>query len=646
MREIVLGTAGHVDHGKTSLVKALTGIDTDRLKEEKKRGITIELGFAFLDLPCGHRLGIIDVPGHERFVKNMVAGATGIDLLAFVIAADEGIMPQTREHFEICRLLGVKRGLVILTKKDMVDAEWLELVQEDVRQFLAGSFLEDAPMLAVSSTTGEGIAEVREVLDTLVRGSEFSEAHGPFRLPVDRVFSMKGFGVVVTGTSISGRISVGEDITVYPQGHTAKIRGIQVHGQDVELVEAGKRTAINIQGLDTEMIARGNMLATPGTLAPSYLLDADFFYLSSCAKPLKNRSRVRVHIGTAEIMGRIVLLEDEELAPGSRANVQILLEEPFGAWPGDRYVVRSYSPVATIGGGGIWNGSPPKRRRFKETNSQVFALYQAGVSEDVALLHLREAGVAGLTFEALCVKMGQFGKRFRKLLDGPISSRKIIMVDSERQRMVAAEIFEAMGATLTKILADFHRDNSMKPGLSREELRSRLPGDMDQRFFQLLLNTLGKQGEIVVDEATVRLAGHQVSLKADAMSIRAEMEAFYSEAGLTPPTVREVQERFAKYPSPLVREVLDLLVREQVLVKISEDLYFQARALTSLQEQLVAFIRKEGEIDAPRFKNLTGLTRKFSIPLLEYFDKIKVTIRVGDRRLLRERITPEARPSA
>ncbi len=638
MREIVLGTAGHVDHGKTSLVRALTGIDTDRLKEEKKRGITIELGFAFLDLPCGHRLGIIDVPGHERFVKNMVAGATGIDLLAFVIAADEGIMPQTREHFEICRLLGVKRGLVILTKKDMVDAEWLGLVQEDVRQFLAGSFLEGAPMVAVSSTTGEGIAEVREALDTLVRGSEFSEAHGPFRLPVDRVFTMKGFGVVVTGTSISGRIGTGEDITVYPQGHTAKIRGIQVHGQDVDLVEAGKRTAINIQGLDTEMIARGNMLATPGTLAPSYLLDADFFYLSGNGKPFKNRSRVRVHIGTAEIFARIVLLEDEELLPGSRANVQILLEEPFGAWPGDRYVVRSYSPVATIGGGTIWNSSPPKRRRFRETNSPVFALYQAGTAEDISLLHLREAGVAGLTFEALCVKMGQFGKRFRKLFDGPISSRKIIMVDSDRQRMVAAEIFEAMSESLKKILADFHRDNSMKPGLSKEELRSRLHGDLDQRFFQLLLNTLVKQGAIVVDESVVRLAGHRVSLKADAMSIRAEMEAFYGEAGLTPPTVREVQERFAKYPAPLVREVLELLVREQALVKISEDLYFQGRAMIDLQEQLVAFIRKEGEIDAPRFKNLTGLTRKFFIPLLEYFDRIKVTIRVGDRRLLRERI--------
>ena len=637
MREIVLGTAGHVDHGKTSLVKALTGIDTDRLKEEKKRGITIELGFAFLDLPCGHRLGIIDVPGHERFVKNMVAGASGIDLVAFVIAADEGIMPQTREHFEICRLLGVKRGLVILTKKDMVDPEWLELVREDVRQFLKGSFLEGVPMLAASAVTGEGIAEVREALDQLVRGSEFNEAYGPFRLPVDRVFSMKGFGAVVTGTSISGRINVGDDVTVYPAGHTAKIRGIQVHGQEMTLVEAGKRTAINIQGLDLEMVARGDMLASPGTLRPSYIFDADFLYLSGNAKPLKNRARVRVHIGTAEIMARIVLLDDEELVPGSEANVQILLEAPFVAWPGDHYVVRSYSPVFTIGGGAILNGTPPKRRRFRESNREVFSCYHEGSSEDLVLLHLAEAGVAGLTFDELSVKTGQFGKRFKKLLEAPISSRRIVVVDSERQRMLAARTFDETAAALVKILTEFHRDNSMKPGLSKEELRSRLPGSIDPRLFQLLLGTLGKQGSIVVEESIVRLASHQVSFKEDARTIRAEMTEFYRQAGLTPPTVREVQEHFARYPLSLVREILEVLVREQELVKISEDLYFHLSVLAALQEQVIEFIRREGEIDAPRFKNMTGLTRKFSIPLLEYFDKIKVTIRVGDRRLLRER---------
>lgn len=638
MREIVLGTAGHVDHGKTSLVRALTGIDTDRLKEEKKRGITIELGFAFLDLPCGHRLGIIDVPGHERFVKNMVAGAGGIDLVAFVIAADEGVMPQTREHFEICRLLGVRRGLVVLTKKDMVEEEWLDLVREDVRRFLTGSFLENAPMVAVSSLTGEGLDQVREVLDQLVRESEFSEAHGPFRLPVDRVFSMKGFGVVVTGTSISGRIGVGEDITVYPRGLTAKIRGIQVHGQDEEMVEAGKRTAINIQGLDTEMVRRGDMLASPGTLQPSYLFDADFLYLSGNSKPLKNRSRVRLHIGTAEIMARIVLLDHEELAPGEQADVQILLEEPCGAWPGDHYVVRSYSPVWTIGGGVVLGASPPKRRRGREENRQVFALYRRGTAEDIALLHLREAGVAGLTSEELAVKVGQFGKRFRKLLEGPVSSRRIVVVDSERQRMVAAAVFDRVCGALLEILAVFHRENPMRTGLSREELRSRLHSGLDQRFFQLVLNVLTKQERIAVEESVVRLAEHRVSLQADARSLRGEMEKFYADAGLIPPTLREMQEQFGAGHSPaLIREVLDMLVREQALVKISEDLYFHAPVLAGLQERLVEFIRREGEIDAPRFKNLTGLTRKFSIPLLEYFDRIKLTIRVGDKRLLRER---------
>jgi selenocysteine-specific elongation factor len=637
MREIVLGTAGHVDHGKTSLVRALTGIETDRLKEEKKRGITIELGFAYLDLPCGHRLGIVDVPGHERFVKNMVAGVAGIDLVAFVIAADEGIMPQTREHFEICQLLGVERGLIVLTKKDMVDQEWLELVQEDVRSYFAGSFLEDAPMAVVSSTTGEGIDQIRDILDKMVGASEFNEAYGPFRLPVDRIFSMKGFGAVVTGTSISGRIGVGEDITVYPQGLTAKVRGIQIHSEDAELVEAGNRTAINVQGLEKDNLSRGNVLATPGSLQSSYMFDADFLYLSSNTKPLKNRARVRVHFGTAEIMGRVVLLEDDQLRPGAKANIQLLLEEPGVVWPGDRYVVRSYSPVYTIGGGAILNNNPPKRRRFKEENKQVFELYHEGSPGDLALLHLREAGVAGLTFDDLAVKTGQFGKRFKKVLEGPISSRKIIVVESDRQRMIAAQTLSMLGEKMLSLLGGYHQEHPMKPGLSKEEVRSRLHRNIDQKLFQLVVNELVKQKKIAVDESVVRLASHRVSLQEDAQAVRREMEEFYRKAGLATPTLKEVQAQFAKNSSTLVREVLDLLVREQVLVKINEDLYFYGEALTTLQNSVVDFINREGDIDAPRFKELTGLTRKFSIPLLEYFDKIKVTIRVGDKRILRER---------
>jgi selenocysteine-specific elongation factor len=351
MREIVLGTAGHVDHGKTSFIRALTGIETDRLKEEKKRGITIELGFAYLDLPCGHRLGIVDVPGHEKFVKNMVAGVTGMDLLAFIIAADEGIMPQTREHFDICRLLGVSQGLVVITKKDLVEEDWLEMVIEEVREFCADSFLEEAPILAVSSQTGEGMDEVVQTIDSMVVEHHFNEVYGPFRLPIDRVFAMKGFGAVITGTSISGRTRLGDDLRLYPSDKTAKVRGIQVHSQTVEVVEAGHRTAINLQGTEKEDIERGMVLASEECLAPSYMLDCSLRYLKSASKPLKHRARVRVHLGTAELIGRVSLLDREELHPGDEAPIQLLLESEIAVWSGDRYVIRSYSPVATIGGG-------------------------------------------------------------------------------------------------------------------------------------------------------------------------------------------------------------------------------------------------------------------------------------------------------
>ena len=637
MREIILGTAGHVDHGKTSLIKALTGIDTDRLKEEKERGITIELGFAYLDLPCGHRLGIVDVPGHEKFVKNMVAGAAGMNLVAFIIAADEGIMLQTREHFEICRLLGIERGLIVITKKDMVEPDWLELVTDDVRTFFAGSFLEDAPLIPVSSTTGEGIEEVRNILDQMVAASDFSEPHGPFRMPVDRVFSMKGFGTVITGTAISGRIKTGEDLMFFPSRTSGKIRGIQVHNKDTQEAEAGHRTAINLQGLEKETINRGEMAAAVDCLQPSYLLDARFLYLDSNKKPYKNRSRVRIHIGTAEIMGRLVLLADEELIPGSDANVQILLEEQAGCWPGDKYVVRSYSPIHTIGGGVIFNSSPRKRKRFREENKQVFQTYRQNITEDLAHLHIKENGYNGLTLDRLAVKMGIFGKRVKKIVQQPLSSRKIILIEQDRQRMVSSAVYEKLGEKLRSVLAAYHKENPLKAGLSKEELRSRLYRGLDQRLFQFLLNDLQKKGLISQDQALIRMADHQVSLKDDEQTLRRGLELYYKQADLAPPTLKEVMVKFNKYPYHLLKEVMVIMVSDDQLVKISEDLYFYKPALINLKENLVSLLIKEGELNMPAFKDLTGLSRKFSIPLLEYFDKIKVTMRVGDKRILREK---------
>ncbi|MFC1524584.1 selenocysteine-specific translation elongation factor, partial [Thermodesulfobacteriota bacterium] len=545
MREVVLGTAGHVDHGKTSLVRALTGIDTDRLKEEKERGITIELGFAYLDLECGHRLGIVDVPGHERFVKNMVAGAAGIDLVAFVIAADEGIMPQTREHFEICTLLGVKQGLVVITKKDMVEEDWLELVTEEIQEFFVGSFLENAPVVKVSSTTGEGIDAVRETIDRIVGATDFTEAYGPFRLPVDRVFTMKGYGTVITGTSISGRIRVGDDVMIYPRQLEARIRGIQVHAKDVEEVEAGNRTAINLQGVDREVISRGDLLASANTLKPSYMLDAEFQYLSGNTKNLKNRKRVRVHLGTAEIMGRIVILDQEELAPGDLANVQILLEETVGVWPGDHYVVRNYSPVFTIGGGMIFNGSPPKRRRFREVNKEIFLTYRSGTEEDKILQFLRESKFSGVTEAELSVKMGLFGKRLKKVLELPLSARRALIFEPETRRMIEAQTYQGLVDRSLAVLGDFHRGNPLKPGPSKEELRARINPALGPKLYQYLLNDLTKHGAVVQAEAVVRLAGHEISVKEDEKNLRDDMEQLYLESGLKVPSVKELMAHFS-----------------------------------------------------------------------------------------------------
>ncbi len=635
MREVVLGTAGHVDHGKTSLVKALTGINTDRLREEQERGITIELGFAFLDLPCGHRLGIVDVPGHEKFVRNMVAGAAGIDLVAMVIAADEGVMPQTREHLDICRLLGVERGCVVVTKTDLVDGEWLDMVVEDIRATLAGTFLEDAPLVCVSTVTGQGIGEVREVFDQLVRTHTFTEASGPFRLPVDRVFTMKGFGVVVTGTAVSGTVEVGDPLVVYPAGLATRVRSLQVHGEGRDRGEAGHRTAVSLQGLEKEQLRRGDVVATPGCLAPSYVIDADFTYLAGNTRPLKNRTRVRVHLGTAEIMGRVLLLETDELAPGGRAPVQLLLEEPFGVWPGDRYVVRSYSPVFTIGGGVVYANVERKRKRLTGRAAARFATYRAGDPAANALAHLEEAGLAGLSRAALGVRLACFGRPLERLLAPLLSSRAVLQVEADGGRLLAGTVYGRLVERLTGILAAYHQEFPLQPGIGQEEIGARLGRGVDGRLLQFLLRDAARNGVIAVESGIVRLPGHEVRFADADRRVRAALEERFARAGLKPPRRNELFAELADCPPALVEEILGLLEREGKIVRVSEELYFGADHLAELEARLRDFLATHGEIDAQGFKKLTGLTRKFSIPLLEYFDRRKLTLRVGDKRILR-----------
>ena len=416
MKQIVLGSAGHIDHRKTSLVKALTGTDTDRLKEEKARGITIELGFAFLDLPSGQRLGIVDVPGHEKFVKNMVAGATGIDLVALVIAADEGVMPQTREHLDICSLLDVRTGLVVLTKTDMVDEEWLGLVQEDVAEYLEGTFLAGAPIVPVSSTTRQGIDEMVRVLDEMVSTLDERPAFGPWRLPVDRVFTMKGFGTVITGTAVGGAVSIGQEVEIYPRDIKAKVRGLQVHNQEVQEARRGQRTAVNLQGVEKAVIERGDVVATPGSLQPSLWLDLECSALKDMLRPLKNRAPIRFHTGTGEIMGRVMFLDRDDLKPGEHCYCQVRLESPVAVMAGDRYVLRSYSPVATVAGGTILHPHPGRHKRRRPEIIEDLRTLQLGSPAERIAVHARLAGEAGITAGELVRLVNLPGKDLERLL--------------------------------------------------------------------------------------------------------------------------------------------------------------------------------------------------------------------------------------
>jgi selenocysteine-specific elongation factor len=634
MKQVILGTAGHIDHGKTSLIKALTGIDTDRLKEEKERGITIELGFAYIDLPGGQRLGIVDVPGHERFVKNMVAGATGIDLVALVIAADEGVMPQTREHMEICQLLKIKHGLVVLTKIDMVDPDWLELVREDVGTYLSETFLADAPVVEVSSVTGEGIDDLAKLLDSLVKGVAEREAGHVFRLPVDRVFTMKGFGTVITGTTISGGVKTGDEITIYPQDLTTRVRGIQVHNREVTEVRSGVRTAINLQGVEKAQIQRGDLLATQDALRPSYMMDVLLDLLPSAPRRVKNRAKARFHTGTSEIISTVVLLDRDELEPGHRCFAQIRLESPTAVLPRDRFVLRSYSPVRAIGGGEILHILPKKRKRFSDVVLKELEVLNTGDLSEVTAQLVYMGRFQGLEQRELSLLSNASKKKVEEILKGLLSQKKLIQYDKERGTLIHVDFLTKAREEIMTILTEYHRDFPLRTGLSKEELRSRTSGSTNQRLFNYLANQLIQEGVVVQDMEALRLTEHKVTLAHDQEMARHDIEKIYLKGGLQPPYFREVKDKF---PGQTGTDVLQVMVKEGLLIKVKEDLYFHKRVLEDLESQLIAFLKEKGEISTPQFKDMTGASRKYTIPLIEYFDKAQLTVRVGDTRILRKK---------
>ncbi|WP_022852329.1 selenocysteine-specific translation elongation factor [Thermodesulfatator atlanticus] len=639
-KRVILGTAGHIDHGKTTLVKALTGIDTDRLKEEKERGITIELGFAHLTLPSGVRLGIVDVPGHERFVKNMVAGASGVDLVALVIAADEGVMPQTKEHLEICELLGVKTGIVVITKKDLVDEEWLELIKEDIAEALKGTFLEDAPMIAVSATTGEGLEELISLLDKVVKQVPDRPAKGPFRLAIDRVFTVKGFGTVVTGTSLSGKVKIGDEVKIYPKELDAKVRRIQVHGEDRDQAEAGQRTALNLHGVTKEDLERGDVVAHKGALRPSLIVDVALKYLSSAPKPLQHNTRVRFHIGTSEVLGRVFLFGTDKIEPGSEALAQLRLEEPVVCWRGDHFVIRSYSPMITIGGGVVLNPVAFRRKRSQRHQLEELKLLRDGTTEDVILYHLRIAEEMGLPFEEIALRVSIFGEDLEEILKKLKEHGKIKEIRTEAKRLfMAREIYDEIKQEILNRLRKFHEKFPLKPGLTKEELKQRLPSGLEVRVYEKMLEELIAKGKIVQEKEIIRLKEHKIVLAEEQEALKRKIEDAFRKAGFTPPDKDEILARFKENPA-LVQEIFSLLLQEGKLVKLRDELVFHHDVIEEVKKRVVSFLTKNKEMAVGDFRKLVdGSSRKYMIPLLEYLDREKVTIRLGDKRVLRRKET-------
>ena len=636
MKHIIMGTAGHVDHGKTALIKALTGVDTDRLKEEKERGITIELGFASLTLESGQKLGIVDVPGHEKFVKNMVAGAGGIDLVVLVIAADEGVMPQTREHFDICTLLGIKNGLVALTKIDLVDSEWLDLVKEDVRGFLAGTFMEESPIIPLSVVTGEGFPEFLSTLDKTIMRIEAHPDTGLFRLPVDRVFTMKGFGTVVTGTLMSGKVNVGEAVEILPKRVTAKIRGIQVHNESVTVAEAGQRTAINLQGTEKTQIPRGDILAHQGVFTPSNRFDIYFKYLSSADRKLKSRTLVRLHSGTSEIISRIILIGRDEMEAGETCYAQVVLGTPTVTMAGDRFVMRSYSPVWTIGGGQILDPLPGKHKRYSDSVLDNFNILRNGTDLERTTVIMDRAGLTGISFQELILRTGLNPNNLKRILEEMFSKKQAILLDRDELRVVSSSVYGALQEEVLSQIEKYHEKFPLKVGLSKEELRTTLGQFIDSGLFNVTLKDLEKVGKIVIDRENVRISGHTVNLKGEQEQTRKEMEKIYLESKLTPPSTKVTMEEFADRKKE-AESVLKVMLNEGTLLKVSEDMCFHKEILESLREDYRNLLLKDGKSTPASFKDMTGLSRKFIIPLMEYFDKTLLTIRVGDHRVLRER---------
>jgi selenocysteine-specific elongation factor len=629
----VIGTAGHIDHGKTSLVRALTGIDTDRLKEEKERGITIELGFAHLQLPDGSDVGVVDVPGHERFVRTMVAGAVGIDLVVLVVAADEGVMPQTREHLDICTLLGIRRGVVALSKCDTVDAELRELAAADVAEALKGSFLEGAPIVPCSSKTGEGLSELVAAVAEALRDAPGRDPEGLLRLPIDRVFSMKGFGTVVTGTLWAGRIKIGDDVAALPGQTVGKVRGVQVHGHTVDEARAGQRTAVNLS-VPRESLERGQVLVHPGDIEAGHLVDVRLHYLPTCKAPLKRRARWLFHAGTAQSLATVTLLDTNELPPGGSSLAQLHLDAPFVLLPGDRFILRGFALQrhhgTTLGGGVVLRTLGARTRRGSPELLRILRSNETAAGDERLLLEVERAGTAGISRAALQMRVG------RRLNDAALANllgkRQIVRYDKERGALIAAGALEELQKTAVEQVEAFHAAQPLAEGMPREELRAKLTDD--PKLLHVVLEAL--KGKLLVERDYVKLPTHDTKKTSTGLQPLAErVSKLFAEAQLAPPRPAEAAVTLGADIKELER-VVDLLARGGTLLRV-KDLVFHKDAVDGLRARLTAFLVEKTQITPQEWKEMVGGTRKFAIPLAEHFDAEKLTLRIGDLRKLRSK---------
>jgi selenocysteine-specific elongation factor len=636
MPSIIIGTAGHIDHGKSALVQALTGKDPDRLPEEKRRGITIDLGFADLDLG-DVRVGFVDVPGHERFVKNMLAGVHGIDAVALVIAADEGLMPQTREHFDICRLLEVRQGLVVLTKTDLVEEELLSLVLAEAEELVAGSFLEGAPVVAVSARTGAGLDELRAALRQIAADVPARSTDSVTRLPVDRAFTMKGFGAVVTGTLVSGEISPGDELELLPQGLRVRARGVQVHGAAVTQSQSGQRTAVNLAGIDAADIERGMVLAAMGRFRPTQIVDVQLSVLPSAPRAIRTRSRLRVHLGSAEVLARARVLNSRgEIAPGDTGFAQLRFESPVVATHDERFIVRSYSPAATIAGGLVLDPLASKHRgkELARTHERLPALRDADRPGKLALF-VAAAGDQGLRPADLAAR---FGWRDEIVAQAAAKAREASVVEAEGV-LVSRENFDRLSRTALEAVKLHHERERLSRGLARETLRERHFAHAAPEIFRAVIARLEKDGALAVEKDVVRSSEHGLELSPADAQLREQIASAYEKSALEAPSLAEVLARagIANAGHVHARKVLQLLLDAGTLVRVQGEMFFHSQSIENLKRLLREYAAEhepERLIDVATFKDLAGVSRKYAIPLLEYFDREHVTRRAGDKRVI------------